>query len=193
MNIPQSPSPNFTFFSDESLINPFMDNFDFSHLMFDVDEGGNDGLIEEETSSPISIVSSETFAGEISGGSGSVTTLSKKESTNRGSKEGETKEMGHRVAFRTRSKIDVMDDGFKWRKYGKKSVKNNINKRNYYKCSSEGCLVKKRVERDGEDAAYVITTYEGVHNHESPSHVYYSDMVLSYDHDKWNQHSLLQS
>lgn len=65
--------------------------------------------------------------------------------------------------------------------------------RNYYKCSSEGCLVKKRVERDGKDAAYVITTYEGVHNHESPSHVYYSDMVLSYDHDNWNQHSLLQS
>ena len=52
-------------------------------------------------------------------------------------------------------------------------------------------MVKKRVERDGENAAYVITTYEGVHNHESPSHVYYSDMV--YDHDNWKQHSLLQS
>ena len=37
--------------------------------------------------------------------------------------------MGHRVAIRTRSKIDVMDDGYKWRKYGKKSVKNNTNKR----------------------------------------------------------------
>jgi len=50
--------------------------------------------------------------------------------SNRGSKESDqTKETGHRVAFRTRSKIDVMDDGFKWRKYGKKSVKNNINKR----------------------------------------------------------------
>lgn len=80
MNIPQSPNPNFTFFSDETLINPFMDNFDFSHLMFDVDEGVKNGIIEEETSSPTSIVSSETFTGE-SGGSGSVTTLSKKEST----------------------------------------------------------------------------------------------------------------
>lgn len=37
--------------------------------------------------------------------------------------------MDRKVAFRTRSKIDVMDDGFKWRKYGKKTVKNNINKR----------------------------------------------------------------
>ncbi|CAD5335855.1 unnamed protein product [Arabidopsis thaliana] len=134
-----------------------MDNNDFSNLMFfDIDEGGNNGLIEEEISSPTSIVSSETFTGE-SGGSGSATTLSKKESTNRGSKESDqTKETGHRVAFRTRSKIDVMDDGFKWRKYGKKSVKNNINKRNYYKCSSEGCSVKKRVERDGDDAAYIV-------------------------------------
>ncbi|AED97953.1 unnamed protein product [Arabidopsis thaliana] len=194
MNISQNPSPNFTYFSDENFINPFMDNNDFSNLMFfDIDEGGNNGLIEEEISSPTSIVSSETFTGE-SGGSGSATTLSKKESTNRGSKESDqTKETGHRVAFRTRSKIDVMDDGFKWRKYGKKSVKNNINKRNYYKCSSEGCSVKKRVERDGDDAAYVITTYEGVHNHESLSNVYYNEMVLSYDHDNWNQHSLLRS
>uniref|UniRef100_A0A1J3K2L3 Putative WRKY transcription factor 51 n=1 Tax=Noccaea caerulescens TaxID=107243 RepID=A0A1J3K2L3_NOCCA len=191
MNIPQNPSHNYSFFSDENF-NSLMDNFDFSSLMFDVDEGGNNGFLEEETSSPKSIISSETFTGE-SGGSGSATTtLSRKESTG-GGKESETKEMGRRVAFRTRSKIDVMDDGYKWRKYGKKSVKNNSNKRNYYKCSSEGCVVKKRVERDSEDAAYVITTYEGVHNHESPSHVYYNDMVLSYDHDNWNQQSLLQS
>lgn len=45
-------------------------------------------------------------------------------------KDAETKDPpSHRVAFSTRSKIDVMDDGYKWRKYGKKSVKNNINKR----------------------------------------------------------------
>ncbi|NP_001288926.1 probable WRKY transcription factor 51 [Brassica rapa] len=191
MNPSQSPSPNFTFLSDENSIYSVMDNYDFSNLMFSVGEGGSNGLIQEETSSPTTIVTGE------SGGSGSAfTTLRKKESTsldckNRGSKDGETKEMGHRVAIRTRSKIDVMDDGYKWRKYGKKSVKNNTNKRNYYKCSSEGCMVKKRVERDGENAAYVITTYEGVHNHESPSHVYYSDMV--FDHDNWKQHSLLQS
>ncbi|KAG2716468.1 hypothetical protein I3760_03G127600 [Carya illinoinensis] len=85
---------------------------------------------------------------------------------------------GHRVAFRTQSELDVMDDGFKWRKYGKKSVKNSPNPRNYYKCSSGGCNVKKRVERDGEDASYVITTYEGVHNHESPCVVYYNQTPL---------------
>ncbi|XP_018437665.1 probable WRKY transcription factor 51 [Raphanus sativus] len=192
MNPSQSPSPNFTFLSDEKSIYPFMDNYDFSSLMFDVGEGGNNGLIQEEPSSPTTIVT-----GESGGSDSALTTLSKKELTfnckNRGSKDGETKEMGHRVAIRTRSQIDVMDDGYKWRKYGKKSVKNNTNKRNYYKCSSEGCMVKKRVERDGENAAYVITTYEGVHNHESPSHVYYNDMVLSFDHDNPSQHSLLRS
>ncbi|MED6133598.1 WRKY Transcription Factor [Stylosanthes scabra] len=73
-----------------------------------------------------------------------------------------------RVAFRTKSELDVMDDGYKWRKYGKKSVKNTPYLRNYYKCSSEGCSVKKRVERDRDDSSYVITTYEGIHNHATP-------------------------
>lgn len=38
-------------------------------------------------------------------------------------------QVGHRVAFRTKSELEVMDDGFKWRKYGKKSVKNSPNPR----------------------------------------------------------------
>lgn len=74
-----------------------------------------------------------------------------------------------RVAFKTKSQVEILDDGFKWRKYGKKMVKNSPNPRNYYRCSAEGCSVKKRVERDVEDARYVITTYEGVHNHQRPS------------------------
>jgi len=28
--------------------------------------------------------------------------------------------------------------------------------------------VKKRVERDGDDPRYVVTTYDGVHNHAVP-------------------------
>ncbi|XP_073110893.1 probable WRKY transcription factor 51 [Elaeis guineensis] len=79
-----------------------------------------------------------------------------------------------RVAFRTKSEIDILDDGFKWRKYGKKSVKSSPNPRNYYRCSTEGCAVKKRVERDGGDPSYVITTYEGVHNHTSPAVLYFT-------------------
>ncbi|XP_062231997.1 probable WRKY transcription factor 50 [Phragmites australis] len=79
-----------------------------------------------------------------------------------------------RIAFRTRSEIEILDDGYKWRKYGKKSVKNSPNPRNYYRCSTEGCNVKKRVERDKDDPSYVVTTYEGTHNHVSPSTVYYA-------------------
>ncbi|KAI8013214.1 putative WRKY transcription factor 51 [Camellia lanceoleosa] len=89
-------------------------------------------------------------------------------------------DVGCRIAFRTKSDIEIMDDGFKWRKYGKKMVKNSPNPRNYYRCSTQGCNVKKRVERDGEDSSYVITTYEGIHNHESPSMVYCNQMPLSF-------------
>ncbi|XWS33246.1 hypothetical protein CRYUN_Cryun22dG0064900 [Craigia yunnanensis] len=73
--------------------------------------------------------------------------------------------------------MEVMDDGYKWRKYGKKAVKNSPNPRNYYKCSRGGCNVKKRIERDRDDRSYVITTYEGVHNHESPYMVYYNNQM----------------
>ncbi|XP_044472389.1 probable WRKY transcription factor 50 [Mangifera indica] len=74
-----------------------------------------------------------------------------------------------RVAFKTKSEIEILDDGYRWRKYGKKMVKNSPNPRNYYKCSMEGCPVKKRIERDREDPSYVITTYEGFHTHPSSS------------------------
>ncbi|KAK6927250.1 WRKY domain [Dillenia turbinata] len=109
----------------------------------------------------------------------------------------EKKEVKERVAFKTNSDIEILDDGFKWRKYGKKKVKNSPNprysnktsiptsqihmfyvvltificdNRNYFRCSVGGCPVKKRVERDKDDPSYVITTYEGVHNHQSHSY-----------------------
>ncbi|XP_023537438.1 probable WRKY transcription factor 50 [Cucurbita pepo subsp. pepo] len=81
--------------------------------------------------------------------------------------QGEPSSVRERFAFKTKSEVEILDDGFKWRKYGKKMVKNSPNPRNYYKCSVEGCPVKKRVERDRDDPKYVITTYEGVHTHES--------------------------
>lgn len=31
----------------------------------------------------------------------------------------------HKVAFITKSELEILDDGYKWRKYGKKSVKNS--------------------------------------------------------------------
>ncbi|CAL9149199.1 unnamed protein product [Musa hybrid cultivar] len=73
-----------------------------------------------------------------------------------------------KVAFKTKSELEILDDGYKWRKYGKKAVKSSPNPRNYYRCSSEGCQVKKKVERHRDDSSFVITTYEGTHNHHAP-------------------------
>ncbi|KAJ0541383.1 putative transcription factor WRKY family [Helianthus annuus] len=34
-----------------------------------------------------------------------------------------------KIAFKTKSQVEILDDGFKWRKYGKKMVKNSPNPR----------------------------------------------------------------
>ncbi|XP_010925080.1 uncharacterized protein [Elaeis guineensis] len=74
-----------------------------------------------------------------------------------------------RFCFKTLSEVDVLDDGYKWRKYGQKVVKNTQHPRSYYRCTGDNCRVKKKVERLAEDPRMVITTYEGRHTH-SPSH-----------------------
>ncbi|KAE8696154.1 putative WRKY transcription factor 56 [Hibiscus syriacus] len=71
----------------------------------------------------------------------------------------------HRYAFETRSRVDILDDGYRWRKYGQKAVKNNKFPRNYYRCTHQGCNVKKQVQRLTKDETVVLTTYEGVHTH----------------------------
>ncbi|XP_030464424.1 probable WRKY transcription factor 26 isoform X1 [Syzygium oleosum] len=74
-----------------------------------------------------------------------------------------------RVVVQTTSDIDILDDGYRWRKYGQKVVKGNPNPRSYYKCTSPGCPVRKHVERASHDMRAVITTYEGKHNHDVPA------------------------
>ncbi|CAI9756763.1 unnamed protein product [Fraxinus pennsylvanica] len=73
-----------------------------------------------------------------------------------------------KVVVQTISEVDILDDGYRWRKYGQKVVKGNPNPRSYYKCTSPGCKVKKHVERASHDLMSVITTYEGKHNHVVP-------------------------
>ncbi|OWM73291.1 WRKY transcription factor 71-like [Punica granatum] len=74
-----------------------------------------------------------------------------------------------RFAFLTKSDIENLEDGYRWRKYGQKAVKNSPHPRSYYRCTSQKCTVKKRVERSFQDPSVVITTYEGRHNHLSPA------------------------
>ncbi|RRT52500.1 hypothetical protein B296_00027839 [Ensete ventricosum] len=69
----------------------------------------------------------------------------------------------------------VADDGYKWRKYGQKSIKNSPNPssspmtcfqhRSYYRCTNPRCNAKKQVERSLEDPEMLIVTYEGLHLH----------------------------
>ncbi|KAK4385752.1 WRKY transcription factor SUSIBA2 [Sesamum angolense] len=73
-----------------------------------------------------------------------------------------------RVVVQIESDIDILDDGYRWRKYGQKVVKGNPNPRSYYKCTTPGCPVRKHVERAANDIKSVVTTYEGKHNHEVP-------------------------
>ncbi|EFH54712.1 hypothetical protein ARALYDRAFT_486738 [Arabidopsis lyrata subsp. lyrata] len=65
-----------------------------------------------------------------------------------------------KVSFITKSEVLHLDDGYKWRKYGQKPVKDSPFPRNYD--------VKKRVERSFSDPSSVITTYEGQHTHPRP-------------------------
>lgn len=83
-------------------------------------------------------------------------------------KKNQKRQKQHRFAFITKSEVDHLEDGFRWRKYGQKAVKNSPFPRSYYRCTNATCGVKKRVERSSEDPTLVVTTYEGKHSHVNP-------------------------
>ncbi|KAL9328158.1 hypothetical protein ACSQ67_003161 [Phaseolus vulgaris] len=70
----------------------------------------------------------------------------------KGKKKGQKRIRQPRFAFMTKSEVDHLEDGYRWRK-------------SYYRCTNSKCTVKKRVERSSEDPTIVITTYEGQHCH----------------------------
>ncbi|KAF4368201.1 hypothetical protein F8388_022834 [Cannabis sativa] len=84
---------------------------------------------------------------------------------NKVKKKGQKRMRQPRFAFMTKSEVDHLEDGYRWRKYGQKAVKNSPFPRSYYRCTNSKCTVKKRVERSSEDPTTVITTYEGQHCH----------------------------
>ncbi|XP_073125555.1 WRKY transcription factor 28-like [Henckelia pumila] len=95
--------------------------------------------------------------------------MSSKKEDNKSKKKGEKKQREPRFAFVTKSEIDQLEDGYRWRKYGQKAVKNSPYPRSYYRCTTPKCPVKKRVERSFQDPSTVVTTYEGQHNHHVPA------------------------
>ncbi|CAN6345842.1 unnamed protein product [Urochloa humidicola] len=95
---------------------------------------------------------------------------------------GEKRPRQPRFAFMTKSEVDHLEDGYRWRKYGQKAVKNSPFPRSYYRCTTQKCPVKKRVERSYQDAAVVITTYEGKHTHPIPATLRGSSHLLAAHH-----------
>ncbi|XP_077228206.1 WRKY transcription factor 71-like [Tasmannia lanceolata] len=100
---------------------------------------------------------------------GSEDGVEKSKKVNKPRKKGEKRQREPRFAFMTESEVDHLEDGYRWRKYGQKAVKNSPYPRSYYRCTSQKCSVKKRVERSFEDPKIVITTYEGQHTHQCPA------------------------
>ena len=65
----------------------------------------------------------QNINGDAAGeGSGS---LAAENEAKEGKKKVEKKSRKPRFAFQTRSQVDILDDGYRWRKYGQKAVKNN--------------------------------------------------------------------
>eukprot|EP00850_Spirogloea_muscicola_P023589 SM000370S13763 [mRNA] locus=s370:29951:31889:+ [translate_table: standard] len=66
----------------------------------------------------------------------------------------------------------IPDDGWSWRKYGRKPIKSSPNPRNYFRCSLEDsdqpCLAKKKVEVSKDDKNVFVVTYLGYHTHAAP-------------------------
>lgn len=96
-----------------------------------------------------------------------------------------------RFAFMTKSDIDNLEDGYRWRKYGQKAVKNSPFPRSYYRCTNGKCLVKKRVERSSDDPSTVITTYEGQHSHHAIGFPRGSAAGFITNHEAFGGHRLI--
>ncbi|KAJ0979954.1 hypothetical protein J5N97_015428 [Dioscorea zingiberensis] len=122
-----------------------------------------------ESSSEITIVPATPNSSSISVEADPHKLVSEQKTNKSGSeKKGPKRKREPRFAFMTKSEIDHLEDGYRWRKYGQKAVKNSPYPRNYYRCTCLTCGVKKRVERSSEDPSFVVTTYEGQHTHPCP-------------------------
>ncbi|XVF58512.1 hypothetical protein PTKIN_Ptkin07bG0071900 [Pterospermum kingtungense] len=162
--------------SSSDVVSPIDDSSN-SKKMGTADNISVGNTISENPSTPNSSVSSSSNEGAA----GEDSSKSKKEKQPKAGEDGDDKskkvnkpkkekrQRQPRFAFLTKSEIDHLEDGYRWRKYGQKAVKNSPYPRSYYRCTTQKCGVKKRVERSYQDPSVVITTYEGQHNHHIPA------------------------
>ncbi|KDP46264.1 hypothetical protein JCGZ_10104 [Jatropha curcas] len=151
------PSSNYSVSSNSNVFNNFFNDGTNGFLGLKLENNGVDhnkgDLINSINQSAASIaIGPENNQHELKASGG-------------GKKRGEKKIRKPRYAFQTRSQVDILDDGYRWRKYGQKAVKNNKFPRSYYRCTYQGCNVKKQVQRLTKDEGIVVTTYEGMHTH----------------------------
>lgn len=59
-------------------------------------------------------------------------------------------------------------DGYNWRKYGQKNMKDSNFPRSYYRCTYPNCKTTKKEERSPQGFVTEII-YKGVHNHPKPN------------------------
>ncbi|GKV21824.1 hypothetical protein SLEP1_g31766 [Rubroshorea leprosula] len=62
-------------------------------------------------------------------------------------------------------RLILPEDGYEWRKYGQKFIKNIGKTRSYFKCHKENCNAKKRVEWSESEPDNIRVVYDGVHTH----------------------------
>uniref|UniRef100_A0A0E0L3U4 WRKY domain-containing protein n=1 Tax=Oryza punctata TaxID=4537 RepID=A0A0E0L3U4_ORYPU len=63
-------------------------------------------------------------------------------------------------------KARTSEDGFLWRKYGQKEIKNSKHPRLYYRCSykeDDGCTATRHVQQSEDDPSLYVITYFGDH------------------------------
>ncbi|KAK3409649.1 hypothetical protein EUGRSUZ_J01756 [Eucalyptus grandis] len=65
------------------------------------------------------------------------------------------------------SRLQLPQDGYEWKKYGQKFIRNIGKFRSYYKCQRAECNAKKRAEWSETEPGDLRVVYEGAHNHSS--------------------------
>ncbi|CAN8314700.1 unnamed protein product [Cochlearia groenlandica] len=167
MNYPSNPNPSFTDYAElfkfddlDDDLRMIMDEFSFEdHSPTLSWSTSSEKLVATEVTSPVT--SSMTMSLDIDQSKDEIKIKRKRH-----------KEDSIIHVFKTKSENHSLDDGFKWRKYGKKSIRGSPYPRHYHKCSDPKCVVTKKIDIDTTNPEYVLTTYEGIHNHPSPSVVY---------------------
>ncbi|MQL83535.1 hypothetical protein Taro_016029 [Colocasia esculenta] len=111
------PPPSSSYFSSLQPA-PFSSGM-ISAQAFDHFQGNNAGGFLELKGDDLKAPSSE-----VSHGDPEMEAISASDEV-KPAKKGGKKIRKPRFAFQTRSQVDILDDGYRWRKYGQKAVKNN--------------------------------------------------------------------